>query len=145
MDLGQPDVAINSGTRIPTREIRRVIQSNRELVLAAGHEIRREVDSPRRVTIRPATDQLAVQPYRRVRHRAIHIKENGFAGVARRDVELLAVPTNSRTRQPPHRSADATGVERAFDRPVMRQIYRTPAAVIEVGTHVRDVAPWIFI
>src|SRR5204863_9601235 len=77
--------------------------------------------------------------------RAIHIKENGFAGVARRDVELLAVPTNSRTRQPPHRSADATGVERAFDRPVMRQIYRTPAAVIEVGPHVRDVAPWIFI
>ncbi len=120
-------VAVAGGSEGPYPQIQRV--------LVARFHVTRQVQPPRRVTKRPAADHLAVQPNRRVRHRAVHIEENALAGVCLRDVQPLSIPTDARACSSSHAAA-ARANERTFDCPVMRQIYLSPRAVIKIQLHI---------
>ena len=84
-------------------------------------------------------NSLPVDPDRRVRHGSFYFQRKLLPFIRGRNRDLLAVPADSRTRQPAHASA-ASGLERPLDRPIVRQIQLLPAAIVEPGLHVRQVA-----
>ena len=81
----QPDVAVNAAARIPARGIRRIVEADGDDVVRAEFDERRQVHAPRGVAIGPAADELAVEPDRRVGHRAVHVQIDFFALVGRRE------------------------------------------------------------
>ena len=137
--LHEPDVAINAAPRIPPRGIGGIVQPDRQFVLSARDRVGGQIHAPGSITVRPAADQLAIQPYCRVRHGSIYLQENGFARVLRRNAQLLPIPTHAGTGQTAHATA-ALGSERAFDRPVVRQVHMAPGSVIKAGLRIRDAA-----
>ena len=106
---------------------------------APGLTYARQVDAPRRVSVRPAADELAVEPDRSVRHRAVDVEKEGTPRVGRWNVERLAVPADAVERQTA-RVAATFGGKRPLDPPVVRQIDRAPRAIVEIELDVRQVA-----
>src|SRR5208337_2452838 len=96
-----------------------------------------QVHTPGSVTVRPAANELAIQPNCGVGHGTIHIQENGFTRVLGRNAQLLPIPAHARTGQTAHSTA-TLGSEGALDRPVVRQVYLAPRAVVIARLRIRD-------
>src|SRR5437899_10450848 len=88
-----------------------------------------QIRAPGGITEWPATDQLPVQPDCRIGHGSVHIEENGFGSIIRRNVQVLAIPADASAWQSTH-AATACASEGAFDGPIVRQIDLLPRAVV---------------
>lgn len=136
--LGQPHVAIQAGARIPACRFRRVVEADRELVVA-GVQPRRQVDAEAVVAVGPAACKAAVDPDAGIGHGAVDVEEDGLTAVGGRDGKGLAVPGRAPGLQPPHAAVRAARQERAFDRPVVLQAHGAPSAVVEAYARERCV------
>ena len=126
----QPDVAVDPAAGIPARGIRRVVEAHGQHIVAAELDVGGEVEFERRVAIRPAAEEVAVQPDLRIRHRPVELDKNPPARVGRRNREMLAIPPHP----PPRELAAFAGIflrERFLDSPVMRHVERPPRRVVE--------------
>ena len=135
--LLQPDVPVDAAAGIPARGVRRVVQADGQHVGAAGPEKRREVHLPGGVTVGPAADETAVAPHGGVGHGSVDIQAAAAACVGRGHLEVLAVPADA----PPRQLARLAGVllfEGPLDAPVVRQVQRAPATVVEARLRIGD-------
>src|ERR1043166_2142190 len=123
----EPDVSIDAAARIPARGIGWIVETDGEDVFGAGLDEGSKIEAPRNIAVRPAADELAVQPDAGIGHRAIHVEIQLLSFVGGRNGEVFTVPPNA----PPRKLSGFAGIfllEGAFDAPIVRQVEPTPTA-----------------
>jgi hypothetical protein len=101
--------------------------------LGAEVKIRSQVESETDVSVRPPSQFLPVQPHGRVRHGAIEFDAEVPALAALWNRERFPVPSRSKDGQRPGMRIQL-GIERTFDRPIVRQAHLAPLGIVEVRT-----------
>ena len=96
-----------------------------------------DVEAERRVAVVVAADEAAVHEEQNIAKSAVELKIDAAAGIARRNLELLAVPAHAglgiaaAERLVSVRLQRFIADERQFHRPVVRQIQCAPLRVVE--------------
>ena len=130
IDRREPDVAIDAASRIPARVgLRGIVDADGDDVVA-GAEMFGDVVGESDVAVRTAAQEYTVDPDVTVHVHAIEFQPR-LDPRARVDPERLAIPPDAGGE-----IADAPAAGRdfgrcAFDTPIVRQIERAPARVVE--------------
>src|SRR2546428_2689234 len=133
----QPNISVNTPTRIPAGRVGGIVQTNRDYIIRPECNVRSEVHFERSVAIRPAAYKFAVKPNSRVGHRSVDVQIELLAFVLWRNREVFSIPADT----PPWQFAGLAGIlllERTFAAPVVWQIQLSPTAVIKVTLRIRD-------
>ena len=131
----QPDISIDAAARIPPGRVGGIVQTNRDYIIRTECDVGREVQFERSVAVRPAANEVPIEPDRCMGHGAIDIQIELTASFQWRNGEVFSIPTDS----PPGKLASLAGVlllERTFDAPIVRQIQLSPATIIKVALSV---------
>jgi len=131
----EPDVAVDTGSRIPARVgLLRVVDADGEHVgLGAIAHIGRQFVAEGAVAVGPQAERAAVDPYFAVAVDPVKIDEYGLAGIGRRQSELFAVPADAAGEGAPAGRGRMLAAERAFNAPVVRQIEHAPLHIVKAG------------
>jgi len=138
--LDEPRVPVNARTGVPARVVERIVEPHRDDI-AAGFQGLGQIHAPRRITVRPAAEQVSVEPDRGVGHGAVKVEENGLGPiyVRGRGIVRSSVPAHAITRQTTHAAADPGRVEGTDNGPVMGKVDALPAGVVEGRLDVLDI------
>ena len=149
----QPHVPVDPGAFVPPPFRMRCVDADRDAVerLAKAGDVG-DVDGERRVAAEVAVEQMAVDPDRAVRRNAVKAQREVLAAIGFFELKIAAIPGD------PARQESGVHVirpmERAFNRPIVRQIdfapirivvrlLRRPAREPRLVRHVRrDVLVW---
>src|SRR5690606_34436361 len=96
---------------IPAGGFGRIVEPDRELVAATEGDMRREVHAPAVVAIRPAADQLAIEPDGGMGHGAVQVEMDAASLLRGRDVERAPVPADAPARQPAHAAVGTSAMK----------------------------------
>lgn len=143
----QSDVAIESGTFVRPRFAKADVAAEDENILLAGLGEIGDVDTEGRIGTFVRSDDEAVEDDEAVARDAVEFERQAFARILRSDRDRAAIPAYARCGPHPAerfetlectdmvglRTGCAEPLEGEIDRPIMRQIDRLPAAVVELG------------
>src|SRR5919108_1593 len=101
------------------------------VLLSVEAKLRSQVEGEGAVSVGTSAEVVAVDPDVRVRHRAVEFDGEETALQVIRDGERLPIPACTRNGKRAGMWIEL-GIERTFNRPVMRQPYLAPLRVVEI-------------
>ena len=152
VQLGQPDVAVDARALVEPAVAEAGVDAQGDDVPAAVVEEIAEVEAERRVAVVVPADEAAVDEQHDVAHRAVELDPDAAAAIAGGKLEGAPVPAHAGRREAAAQRLVAVrgqaGVvvaavvvdERQLHRPVVRQVQRAPAGVVEIGRGDPEVA-----
>ena len=130
--LDEPGVAVDAGAFVPPAFLRVGVDPHGDRVhVVAVAQVGRDVDGAAVVARPVAVDDDAVDPHRAVRGDRVELQLDVAAAVGLGQLQVAPVPADA-ARAVALRGV-LVAVERAFDRPVVRQVEAAPGRVVEVG------------
>ncbi len=130
---GQPDVAVDSASRIPAAGGLFVFQPHGDGIRFPQRQVRRQVVFKGNVSVRPRAEQNPIDPHPAVHVRAVELEEDPPAPPGRRGGEGFPVPAGAAVEESAAGAGGRVFAERERDAPIVRQVQAAPRRIIQRG------------